>query len=76
MGSVVVVLFGGGTGGGVNDDGRSEKSRESKGVSGDMDPVCNQDFCTGVFGSASGSRLNGSSFCEPEVEAITNAGRG
>ena len=59
-------------GGGVDND----RSDEPRGVRGDIDPSIDRGPCTGVLESASGSRLNGSSFCEPEVVAITKAGRG
>jgi len=49
---------------------------EPSGVRGDIEPSSGRALCTGVFSRASDSRLNGSSFCESEVEAMIKAGRG
>ena len=52
------------------------KPGEPRGVRGDIGSSNDRVFCTGVFGSVSSSRLNGSSLRESEVEEITKAGGG
>ena len=52
------------------------KLGELRGVRGDIGSSNARFFCTSVFGNTSGSRLNGSSFREPEVGATTKAGGG
>jgi len=74
MGSVVVSSLGGREE--VDGSGCLDKPGEPRGVRGDIDSSNDRVFRTGVFGSASGSRLNGSSFRGSEVEATTKAGGG
>lgn len=74
MESVVVSSLGGR--GEVDGSGSLDKPGEPRGVRGDIDSSNDRVFRTGVFGSASGSRLNGSSFRGSEVEATTKAGGG
>jgi len=74
MASVVVSSLGGR--GEVDGSGCLDKPGEPKGIRGDIDSSNDRVFRTGVFGSASGSRLNGSSFRGSEVEVTTKAGGG
>jgi len=74
IGSAVSSLLGGrGEVGGID---CLNSPGELRGVRGDMGSSNDRFFCTGVFGSTPVSILNGSSFREPGVEAITKAGGG
>ena len=74
MGSVAVSLLGRGEE--VDGSDCLGNFGEPSGVRGDIGSSNDRVFCTGVFGSTSGSRLNGSSLRESEVEATTRAGGG
>lgn len=72
IGSVAVSSLGGREE--IGGNGCLDKPGEPNGVRGDMGSGSDRVFCTGAFGSTSGSRLNGSSFRVSELEATTNTG--